>query len=503
MSSISIKTIAISGRCASRREAIASRIGRQLHPCATPQRPPQYGFISKGLNEIASERYIGVNISLNPIVVDGANIAWNYGKSIFPHVDGISLASKSLLQDGYTVVIVLNARYHDLWPDEIHHLSSLEDVFVVGPISDSKSDDRIMIDYATNKGCKILSNDKFRDHVNSLPQSKRSNAKIWINSEVLQFHFGVNGFTIGPEQKCSRNPPIIKSELAKWMASRIYAGETYNLTDIGMLFVEYYAKSGSNLPTRTEFCQALQLGKNASIVRIIKSLLSPEILVFGQYDGKINLSLTFQKRNKLSLNLGVVDECARLLKGILHSTWVDGLTLSHQLNVGLGNTLRTRVNSDTIKRHLGLPKTTLFRDILTICLGDEIVEFEMKIKGQLLQVYGLKNSQLNKLPVEIKLKSLITEVRNQNYSVLNVTISTLVPEYDEIIGMEDLWRVGIRQSEMAKLLLDTFGKSVKQLFGSTNDMLCVINHWHHGWEHWYFDSNRRLTETISSNSRLD
>lgn len=435
---------------------------------------------------------------MNPIVLDGANVAWNYGKNTFPHVKGIYLASESLTQQGYTVIIVLNARYHDLWPNEIQQLSSIENVFVPPSILDSKSDDRIMIDFATNKGCKILSNDRFRDHVNSLPKAKRANAKNWINSEVLQFHFGENGFTLGPDSGDSHLSAVKAGELAKWMAGRIKTNHDYNLNDVIGFFLEFYDQSISDLPTRREFRQALQLGPNARIDRIIKSLLAPQFIGIGQYDGKIDFSLRFQERSKLSLNFGVVDECERQLRGILHSNWVPALSLSHQLNVGLGNTLGRRVNSDTIKRHLGVAKTTTFRDLLMICLGDEIKEFEIKTEGKYQQWYGLITDQVPKPPIEIKLKRLLKEVREQNYSVLNIPISTLIPEFDELVGMEDLWRAGIRRSEMAKLVLDNLGKTVKTLFGSVNDMVCVVNQWHHGGEHWYFDSDGRLFETNRS-----
>jgi hypothetical protein len=377
-------------------------------------------------------------------------------------------------------------------------LNSTENVFVVPPISDSKSDDRIMIDYATNKRCKILSNDRFRDHLNSLPKAERSNAKIWINSEVLQFHFGENGFTLGPESGDSHISAVKAGDLANWMADRINTNHEYNLTDMVGFFLEYYDQSTSDLPTSRDFRQALKLGPNARIDRVVKSLLSPHFIGFGQYDGKIDFTIRFQERTKLSLNFGVADECERQLRGILHSNWVNALSLSHQLNVGLANTLGRRVNSDTIKRHLGVPKTTTFRDILMICLGDEVKEFEMKTKGHYQQWYGLITDQVPKPPIEIKLKQLLKEVREENYSVLNIPISTLVPDFDELVGIENLWRPGIRRSEMAKLVFDKLGKSVKTLFGSLNDMVCVVNQWHHGGEHWHFDPNGRLFETNRS-----
>jgi len=62
--------------------------------------------------------------------------------------------------------------------------------------------------------------------------------------------------------------------------------------------------------------------------------------------------------------------------------------------------------------------------------------------------------------------------------------------------MENLWRVGMGKSEIAKLVLEELGNSVKTLFGSLSNMLCVVNQWYHGWEHWYFDSNGNLRENI-------
>ena len=406
------------------------------------------------------------------------------------------MATEALLRQGYTVIVVLNTRYHDIWADEIHQLESIENVFVPPPIPDSKSDDRVMVKYATNKGCKILSNDKFRDHLNTLSKEKRSSAKVWINSEVLQFHFNEKGFELGLEQGGFPPSPINVSDLADWMVNRINTNHQYNLMNMVRFFLEYYDQSRLKLPTRKEFCQALKIRSDARFDRIVKALLAPTFVGFGQYDGKIDFSLKFQERHKLSLNSGVVDECVRQLKGILHSNWVDGLSLSHQLNVGLGNTLGRRVNSDTLKRHLGLPKTTAFRDILLVCLGDQILEFELKRQGQYQQWYGLISDEVPKLPVEIKLKHLLKEVKEENYSVLNIPISPLVPEIDKLVAMENLWRVGMGKSEIAKLVLEELGNSVKTLFGSLSNMLCVVNQWYHGWEHWYFDSNGNLRENI-------
>lgn len=425
-------------------------------------------------------------------MVDGANVAWNYGKELFPHFDGILHASSSLIEDGYTVIIVLSARYHDLWSDEIVKLSSLDGVFVIPPISDSKSDDRIMIDYASNKNCKILSNDRFRDHVRSLPKSKREEAENWVASEVLQFHFGVDGFTFGVEESTTKKTLVRFEQLAQWMSNQIRTDHPYGLTEIGTLLVDFYSIHHSSIPTKIEFCQALGIGSNVRINRIVKFLLSPKYVGFGRYDGKIDFHLQFQKRDELSLNTGVFHECIRQLKGILHHSWVDGLTLSHQLNVGLGNSLGLRVNSDTIRRHLGLPKETTFRDILNICLGDDFVEIERKKNGQLYQWYTLKNQKLNHLPDGTNLKSLIKEVDRGNYSVLNLPISILVPEYNEIIEIEELWQVGMGKSKMAGLVIARIGKSVKDLFGSINNMVSVVNHWNHRREYWGFDSNGQL-----------
>jgi hypothetical protein len=195
---------------------------------------------------------------MKPILIDGANVAWAHGNSLFPSFEGIRLASKKLVAQGYTVLIVLNSRYHEKWESKLDDLGNFPSIFVVPQLVDSKSDDRVMIDFATNKKCKILTNDKFRDHIKSIPKVKREMARTWVASNIENFYFENNTFTLGANEINERGSPLLIDELTAWLEMKIDLNSQYGVLDLGDLLSRFYSQKGILMPKKQQFIRKLK-----------------------------------------------------------------------------------------------------------------------------------------------------------------------------------------------------------------------------------------------------
>jgi hypothetical protein len=111
-----------------------------------------------------------------PIVVDGANIAFSHGGDTFSPA-GIALAVALFRRRGHDCFAFLPRRWYARQP-AVDALIA-DGRVAVTPAQDE--DDTYMIDYARSRGGYVLSNDRFRDHLQSAA------LREWAASHVISY----------------------------------------------------------------------------------------------------------------------------------------------------------------------------------------------------------------------------------------------------------------------------------------------------------------------------
>jgi plasmid maintenance system killer protein len=421
---------------------------------------------------------------MKPILMDGANVAWAHGNNLFPSFEGIRLASEALVAQGYTVLIVLNSRYHKKWKNKLDDLGISPAIFVVPQLIDSKSDDRVMIDFATNKQCKILTNDKFRDHIESIPKEKREMARTWVESNVENFYFENNTFTLGVNVINLKKFPLLKDELTAWLEMSIDINSQYDIIDLGELLIRFYGEKGFLMPIKQQFTRQLKLHKSARLDKIFRNLLSNTHLCVKDDNNKIGNVVSFLKISEIELDYELKMEITKQLEGLLYDGWIEGYSLVHNLNVALGNSLKLHINSKRLLNFISMPKNTTFSDLLYLCLGNMLITLVTSTPTQVTQWYSLVESSHNFDRLGLSSKKIFRELGKENYSILNFPLEHLFPEISSIFEYEDSWINGVMVSIVASQIHSLTGKSVKQQYGSMKILISLINNWKYGEDKW-------------------
>lgn len=426
---------------------------------------------------------------MKPILIDGANVAWAHGNSLFPSFEGIKLASKELVVQGYTVLIVLNSRYHEKWESKLDHLNNSPGIFIVPRLVDSKSDDRVMIDFATNKKCKILTNDKFRDHIKSIPKVKREMARIWVESNIENFYFENNTFTLGVNEINEVKSLLLKDELTAWLEMKIDLNSQYDVFDLGKLLSSFYTQTGILMPKKQQFIRKLKLDKSVRLDKIFQTLLSNNYLCVKGDNDKIGNIVSFLKICDIRLDFEMKMEVAKQIEGLLYSGWIDGSSLAYNLNIALGKSLNIHINSTKLLKIIGMPKNTKFHDLLNLCLGNRLITLVTSTSTQITQWYSLAESSHKFEGLGFSSKRIFRELAKDNFSVLNFPLEHLFPEISLIFEYEDSWTNGLMISNIASEIYSSTGKSVKQQYGSMNMLISLINNWKYGDDKWAIEKN--------------
>ena len=423
-------------------------------------------------------------VGMKPILIDGANVAWAHGKSLFPRFEGIKIAADYLVNCGYTVLIVLNSRYHEKWKKELSDLGLSSAIFVVPPLLDSKSDDRIMIDFATNKNCKILTNDKFRDHLKSIPKSKRKSAQEWIDSNIECFHFSDNLFKLGTNHNHEKNVPFFREELMFWLESTIECNSKYDIIDLGNLLFSFYEKKGFSIPDKKQFLIQLKLDRTVKLDKIFQKLLSHKFLCIKEEHDKIGNIVKFLDLGEIELDPHLKIEVTKHLGGLLHDGWVDGSSLAYNLNVALGNSFKMNINSTKLMKIIGMPRNAKFHDLLVICLGETLLNFVTSEPKPNTQWYATTESSHKFGQIGFSSKNIFEELRKENFSILNFPLDHVFHDISRVFEYENNWENGMEIGSIAGHLNTLTGKSVRLEYGSMNKMVSMINFWKYGEEKW-------------------
>jgi len=426
---------------------------------------------------------------MKPILIDGANVAWAHGNSLFPSFEGIRLASKKLVAQGYTVLIVLNSRYHEKWESKLDDLGNFPSIFVVPQLVDSKSDDRVMIDFATNKKCKILTNDKFRDHIKSIPKVKREMARTWVASNIENFYFENNTFTLGANEINERGSPLLIDQLTAWLEMKIDLNSQYGVLDLGDLLSRFYSQKGILMPKKQQFIRKLKLDNSVRLDKIFQTLLSSNHLCVKSDNDKIGNIVSFLKISEIRLDFDMKMEVTKQIEGLLYGGWIDGSSLAYNLNIALGKSLNIHINSTKLLKIIGMPKNTKFYDLLNLCLGNRLITLVTSTPTQITQWYSLAESSHKFDGLGFSSKRIFRELAKDNFSVLNFPLEHLFPEISLIFEYEDSWTKGLMISNIASEIHSLTGKSVKQQYGSMNILISLINNWKYGDDKWAIEKN--------------
>ena len=281
------------------------------------------------------------------LVVDGANVAWNHGHSYFPSFLGIQLACEKAVKEGYTSVVIFNQRYHEFWAEKIEKLGEMDSVFIAPPLSDSLSDDRVMIDYAVNHKAVLLSNDKFRDHIQREPKPRQKNAKKWVNENVLQYHFQSDELHFGKAgNREIPNLNIVDLEpVSILLQEKIPKGTNMNTIELGEFLPTSFEDCNIPIPSQAVLNSVLDLPYEANVSSIIQCLIGTNSFVKPvAFDGVGNIVNIIGKED-LELNEDLMEEYEKILRGILYNGWIESANLSHEINKNMGGFVRKRWNT--------------------------------------------------------------------------------------------------------------------------------------------------------------
>jgi hypothetical protein len=163
-------------------------------------------IIADSFSEMVSENPIERNIPL--VVLDSANIGWNYGKTRFS-VYGLQLALAYFAQYSHRLEVkafipssYVQKKSNSLMEtDDLTILQTLIHKRSLTIVPSGDSDDAYIINYARQHCGFIISNDFFHDHITSLSSnsSMKLSMKLWLNDNRISYTFiDDNQFFINP-----------------------------------------------------------------------------------------------------------------------------------------------------------------------------------------------------------------------------------------------------------------------------------------------------------------
>lgn len=168
------------------------------------------GMIEESFNEMQYDTPMIASLSRINIILDGANIGWNYGIDRF-NIKGIELALEYIqecIKDddrSYCFVVFLPSSYARKKPDKrydhslknvmmedqdyetLHNLINSGIITLVPP---GNNDDEYIISYARDNNGFIISNDFFIDHIQHIQNSLiQQRTKEWLQSNTSNYTF--------------------------------------------------------------------------------------------------------------------------------------------------------------------------------------------------------------------------------------------------------------------------------------------------------------------------
>eukprot|EP01038_Epipyxis_sp_PR26KG_P004413 gene4413-6240_t len=146
------------------------------------------------------------------VVLDGANLGWNYGVDSF-RVKGITLAISYFKRFKVDIKCFIPVSYIKSKPkasdpckdnammqtDDWEILNSLLFQSILAPVPANENDDAYILAYGRNHNGFIISNDLFRDHIEKMqPQSAQTSMKLWITENRCGYLFIQDEFMLNP-----------------------------------------------------------------------------------------------------------------------------------------------------------------------------------------------------------------------------------------------------------------------------------------------------------------
>lgn len=149
-------------------------------------------------------------------VLDAANIAWNYGNDTFK-VEGIIIAVDFFrFKCGIDVKAFLPAYYLKQKPkdgrngnvmmktNELEQLELLMADGVLIPVPPTDNDDHYIVSYARDNDGFVVSNDLFRDHIDSIEDAATQKSLLfWLENYRCSYTFVAEGLMINPSSSLS------------------------------------------------------------------------------------------------------------------------------------------------------------------------------------------------------------------------------------------------------------------------------------------------------------
>ena len=423
---------------------------------------------------------------MKPLVVDGANVAWVHGKSLFPSFEGIVIAINAALEQGYTVLLMLNNRYHVPWSSKIRVVGDWDGVYVIPSLSDGNSDDRVMIDYATNKRCKILSNDKFRDHLLKLSKSKRAGANRWVESNVIQFMFIQNEIIFKQGKQRERvyiNHTDIRN-LSSTLEEKIEPNTEYNTIKLGELLFLSLNENNISIPSKNNLLKSLSLQENVRIGKIIHLMVQSKFVQVVTDNDKIGPVIQFIPIQDLNLNEKLLELYEKYLRGILFEGWISASDLAHQINVAMFGSTKQKRTTKELFSELGFPDGISFQQVLHVILNEELLSIDFISNNEVVTYFCVKEFEQKCSDLDLNPKQILNQISKNNYSIRNIPLSILDKEFEMIICDEKKWVSGMSVNEISQRFIKLTGVSVKTVFGSIKKMLQTVNHFNDSSEEW-------------------
>jgi len=150
-----------------------------------------------------------VQTGLRPIVIDGSNIAFAHGRSQIFSVKGIEMVVQYFKNRGHGEVVAFLPQFRLNNPENRDALRKME---IDGTITFTPSrkvdgkhissyDDRMILDYATEKGAIVISRDNYRDLY-----EENMHYRVTIEKRILMPSF-VSDTVIFPQDPLGRNGP--------------------------------------------------------------------------------------------------------------------------------------------------------------------------------------------------------------------------------------------------------------------------------------------------------
>jgi len=174
-------------------------------------------------NKVSVEKKAVVPASLKPksrefFILDAPNIAMRHGSQKLFSTGGIQIAIEFFRKRGHKVLALMPEYYLDYnyvggkmrlnkvgfnvqaqkMPDNVSLLISLRDEGLVATTPAQDYDDSYTILYAQKHNAFIISNDKYRDHVQNTPVSSRDSVRQWMKRHLLTYTFIGDEFLPNP-----------------------------------------------------------------------------------------------------------------------------------------------------------------------------------------------------------------------------------------------------------------------------------------------------------------